>query len=259
MKKTQRYIIQFAKTLSLAALIATGTALSACSHSVSHAANIDVPLLQQEDETPAPEEAAPTQAAKPVAEKILFIGDSMTGWMAERLNAYGDENGFEVATVVWDGSTLPKWGGSESLRQIIEEQKPDAIMVSLGMNDMFETNPEDRFGDDLSAIINSFGSTPFLWVGPPTWPGHQQGEKFNSWLEERLGPGNFYRSDSLTLPRQSNSNPHPTRGGIEKWMDLVVEWIPDNANFSLPGIQDPGDGKMTRGKTFIYKRMKEKF
>lgn len=26
--------------------------------------------------------------------KVLFIGDSMTGWMAERLNAYGRANGF---------------------------------------------------------------------------------------------------------------------------------------------------------------------
>lgn len=258
MKKTQRYIKQKAKILSLAAILATGVALSACTHCESHAANVDVPLLQQEEETTIPVEAEPARPAKPVAQKILFLGDSMTGWMAERLNAYGDENGFEVATVVWDGSTLPKWGNSDSLKELIEEQKPDAIMVSLGMNDMFETNPEARFGDDLSAILNAFGEIPYLWVGPPTWPGHQQGEVFNSWLEERLGHGNFFRSDSLTLPRQSSSNPHPTRGGIEKWIDLVVEWIPENANFSLPGTQDPGDGKMTRGKTFIYKRMKEK-
>ncbi len=258
MKKTQRYIKHLTKILSIGALLASGAVLPACSHSVSHAANVDAPLLQQDEDAAAPADAEPTLPAKPTVGKILFIGDSMTGWMAERLNAYGDQNGFEVATVVWDGSTLPKWGSSDKLRQLIAEQQPDAIMVSLGMNDMFETHPEARFGDDLNAILAAFGNTPYLWVGPPTWPGHQQGDIFNAWLEERLGKGNFYRSDALTLPRQSSSNPHPTRAGIEKWIDQVVEWIPENANFTLPGTSDPGNGKMTRGKTFIYKRMKEK-
>ena len=32
---------------------------------------------------------------------VLFIGDSMTGWMADRLNAYGEKNGFKVSSVVW--------------------------------------------------------------------------------------------------------------------------------------------------------------
>ena len=41
--------------------------------------------------------------------KVLFIGDSMTGWLSERLEAYGAENGFEVTTVTWDGSTPQKW------------------------------------------------------------------------------------------------------------------------------------------------------
>ena len=59
--------------------------------------------------------------------KVLFIGDSMTGWMAERLNAYGDINGFEVATVIWDGSTIQKWAKSSKLPDIIEETAPDAI------------------------------------------------------------------------------------------------------------------------------------
>lgn len=259
MNNNQRYNKRVAKILLLAVLLIAGSSsFEACSHNVSRAANVDVPLLQQDEETSAPNDSEPSQPAKPIAGKILFIGDSMTGWMAERLNAYGDQNGFEVATVVWDGSTLPKWGSTKGLRQLIEEQKPDAIMMSLGMNDMFEKNPEARFGNDLNAILDSFGDIPFLWVGPPTWPGQKQGDIFISWLEERLGPGNYYRSDALTLPRQSNSNPHPTRAGIEKWIDQIVEWIPDNANFTLPGTSNPGKGKMTRGKTFIYKRMKEK-
>lgn len=189
--------------------------------------------------------------------KVLFIGDSMTGWMAERLNAYGDENDFEVATIVWDGSTLSKWASTPNLSEIIEEQNPDAIIVSLGMNEMFESYPA-RFGEDLNKIVSSFGETPFLWIGPPSWPGHSEGEIFNSWMAENLGEGNYFSSLNLDLPRQSKSNPHPTRQGIEEWIDQVVEWIPENSHINLPVINLPEDGKMTRGKTFIYKRMNEK-
>lgn len=194
---------------------------------------------------------------KEPVKKILFIGDSMTGWMAERLNAYGDINGFEVATIVWDGSTLSKWSNSRNLKKIIDEQNPDAIMVSLGMNEMFENRPEARYKSSLNTITSAFGDRPFLWIGPPKWPGHSEGEIFSNWLASHLGERNYFRSLDLDLPRQSKTNPHPTRQGIEEWIDRIVEWIPENSNIILPGTEKPAKGKMTRGNTFIYKRMKE--
>jgi len=131
---------------------------------------------------------------RPTVKKVLFIGDSMTGWLAERLNAYGKENGFEVATVVWDGSTIKKWGSSPRLTSIIEQQKPDAIFVSLGMNELFEAKPETRLGTSLDAIKGAVGDVPLIWVGPPSWPGHNKGETLNDWLAGELGEGHFFRS-----------------------------------------------------------------
>lgn len=201
--------------------------------------------------------AQESPSPKEPVKKILFLGDSMTGWMAERLNAYGDLNGFEVATIVWDGSTLSKWGNTKNLKKIIDEQNPDAIMVSLGMNEMFESRPEARYKSTLATITSAFGDRPFLWVGPPKWPGHSEGEIFSNWIAENLGQRNYFRSLDLNLPRQSNSNPHPTKAGIEEWIDKIVEWMPENSDINLPGVEKPAKGKMTRGKTFIYKRMKE--
>lgn len=195
--------------------------------------------------------------SRPVAKKILFLGDSMTGWLAERLNAYGKENGFEVATVVWDGSTIKKWGSSPRLTSIINRQAPDAIFVSLGMNELFESNPETRFGSALEAIKGAAGDVPVIWVGPPSWPGHNKGETLNKWLAEKLGPGHFFRSFDLKLPRQSKTNPHPTRQGMIEWMDSVVDWVQNEGAVRLPGVRKPAGEQMSRGKTFIYKRMKE--
>ena len=194
---------------------------------------------------------------RPVARKILFLGDSMTGWLSERLNAYGKENGFEVATVVWDGSTIKKWGSSPPLTSMITRQDPDAIFISLGMNELFEANPESQLRSRLEAIVGAAGDIPVIWIGPPSWPGHNKGETLNKWLADNLGEGHFYRSFDLTLPRQSKTNPHPTREGMIKWMDSAVEWIQKDGAVRLPGIKKPAGEQMSRGKTFIYKRMKE--
>lgn len=190
--------------------------------------------------------------------KVLFIGDSMTGWMAERLNAYGDLNGFEVATVVWDGSTISKWAKSRALPGIISGKEPDAIFVSLGMNELFEPNPATRFKADVDSLKSIFGDIPFLWIGPPSWPGHDFGEKLTTWLAEELGEGNYFDSFNLDLSRQSKSNPHPSRKGIEEWMDAVVEWIPENTQLNFKSLDPPEKGALSRGKDFTYKRMKEK-
>lgn len=198
---------------------------------------------------------------KPVAQheakKILFIGDSMTGWLSERLNAYGKENGFEVSTVVWDGSTMQKWGNSPKLKAIVKEQNPDAVFVSLGMNELFESHPETRLKASLCNILDAIGHRPLLWVGPPSWPGHDKGKIMNDWLEKELGSNRYFRSSSLKLPRQSAKNPHPTKPGMQQWMDAVVEWIPENSEVKLPGIEKPRDVQMARGKVFLYKRMGE--
>lgn len=190
--------------------------------------------------------------------KVLFIGDSMTGWLAERLNAYGTHNGFEVATVVWDGSTIAKWGATPKLKQLVDKEKPDAIFVSLGMNELFERNPESRLGKSVDNMLAAFGDTPYLWVGPPTWPGKKGGETLNNWLANKLGEGNFYNSTPLSLARQGKSNPHPTRDGIVKWMDKVVEWLPEsNSKIHFESLNRPAGNQMSRGKTYIYKKMKE--
>lgn len=196
--------------------------------------------------------------AKEPVRKVLFIGDSMTGWMAERLNAYGAKNGFEVATYTWDGSTIKKWATSPRLKQIVNEQNPDAVFVCLGMNDMFHTNPQTAFGSYVQKIKSAVGNAQLLWIGPPSWPGKNLGEPFNNWMAQTLG-NEFYRSFDLSLPRQSKSNPHPTRDGIVKWVDHIVEWIPAHSSIHFQSLHKPApaDKQMLRGKTFVYKKMKE--
>lgn len=198
-----------------------------------------------------------SQAIAQDVKKVLVMGDSMTGWMGERLNSYGKENGFEVATIVWDGSTIKKWGAaSAKAKSYVDEINPDAVIICLGLNECAERNPESLLAKPLNEILKAVGDRPLLWVGPPSWPGKDYGEPFNSWLSEKLGTGRYFYSRDLKLPRQTSTNPHPSREGMNEWTDAIVEWIPGNASFSLPGYDKPSTSP-SRGKIFIYRKMKD--
>lgn len=254
------------KSYAFVAILACIPVFAGCSHPASasqieatqHPA-IEATSTSDNENLTTPQQKLSSSETKKYAKKILFFGDSMTGWMGERLNAWGDANGFEVATVVWDGSTIKKWAANtEALTKIIREQNPDAVMISLGMNDLFAPNPEAMYSESVDKILAAIGDRPYLWVGPPSWPGHSEGKKFTTWVTEKVGETRFYDSLDLQLSRQSKTNPHPTRSGIEKWIDTLVEWIPSNAEFTFPTESTPAVGKMTRGKYFLYKTMKEK-
>lgn len=188
--------------------------------------------------------------------QVLFVGDSMTGWLADRLNAYGQVNGFNVVAQTWDGSTIKKWANSPLLGELIAKYKPDVVFISLGLNELLEPNPAKRLGPSLEKIKHALGNVPYIWIGPPTWPRKKGGNILNDWLAQNLAPGHYFNSFSLTLPRQSATNPHPTRDGMIKWIDAVMQWMPDHATVQLPGYTNPGKGKMARPKVFLHKRMK---
>lgn len=199
----------------------------------------------------------PIMAEKPVAKKLFVFGDSMTGWMAERLQAYGEKNGFEVATLIWDGATIKKYGNNtEKLKKYIASANPDAVVVCLGLNEMGSPNPEAQFGGALSKVRSAIGNIPVIWVGPCTWPSKPKlGPSFDNWLKTSLGTEHYYSSLGLTLPRQSKTNPHPTREGMNLWADHLVDWIEaGHAAVRLPGYAAPVKG-FSRPRNYTYRKM----
>ncbi len=197
------------------------------------------------------------KATEPIR-RVLFIGDSMTGWLAERLEAYGTLNGFEVSTVIWDGSTLPKWVNSGKLPSLIKTHKPDAVFICLGLNEILAKDMNARMSKPVAALEQQLEGIPFVWVGPPTWPGKSTGQAFNDWMKTHIhGTGHYFDSQALKLPRQSAGNPHPTRAACASWMDAVVHWLP-SADIGFPAsMKQPASGEMKRGKVYIYRRMKQ--
>lgn len=195
--------------------------------------------------------------AAPV-KRVLFIGDSMTGWLAERMEAYGELNGFAVSTVIWDGSTLPKWTKTGKIPSFMATYKPDVVFICLGLNEMLVRDPAARMAAPLATLRRQLGQTPMVWIGPPSWPGKSDGAIFNRWMASHLpAPAFYFNSSRLQLPRQSKTNPHPTRSGCAAWMDAVMKWLPSTSLQFPANIITPPTGEMKRGKNYIYRRMKQ--
>lgn len=196
---------------------------------------------------------------KSAIKKVLFIGDSQTGWMGERLTAYGAENGFDVATITWDGATPQKYAKSGKLPSLIAKHKPDVVFINLGMNELLERNPQTNLGPSITAIKKAIGKTPFVWIGPLSWPGKGKGETLVNWLKnsvESSPNGHFYYASDEVIPRQSRTDPHPTRNGAALLVDHIIEWLP-TTDLNFPSLRKPAGEQMKRGKTFIYKRMNQ--
>lgn len=193
----------------------------------------------------------------PYIKKILLIGDSMTGWLGMRLQAYGEVNGFEVATVYQDGSTVQKWATTDRLRQTLEEYDPDLVFVSLGGNNLFESNPQRNLNDHVNKILNTIGDRPYIWIGPTSWQTRQGGEILVEWLKEKHGEGNFFDSFDLKIERLSRSNVHPTKKGSIYWMEQFLDWIWNETDLNFKSLDSPGPDAVSKGPIFIYKRMKE--
>ena len=141
--------------------------------------------------------------------KILFLGDSMTGWMAERLNAYGAINDFEVATIVWDGSTIAKWANSPRLKEIISQQKPDAIIVSLGMNEMLERNPQRRLESPSTNCSQNSGTCPYYGSGLLRGPGKRTPTNSTTGCNRPSGRRGISTATTLKSDDKANQTPTP--------------------------------------------------
>ena len=141
---------------------------------------------------------------------------------------------------------------------MVEEDDPDAVFISLGMNELFEAQPDRKLKSAVEGILSAVGTRPILWVYPLHGSDMTRvrclttGLRMNS---ERV----FFRSYDLSLPRQSAKNPHPTRAGMVQWMDSVVNWMPEHAEVVLPGINKPEGDKMSRGKDFYLQTHEGKF
>ena len=170
-------------------------------------------------------ERAPLDTTK---KNILFIGDSMLERLSPRIAAYAEENGHQMNTVIWYGSSTEVWATSGRAKECIRKYRPDYIIISLGGNELFITDIIARRTKYVKQIVADFAGIPYVWIGPPNW---KKDTGINKMIQNVVPKGNFYLSYT---PDQhydrAKDGAHPTPASAAKWADRICKWIVEESN-----------------------------
>ncbi len=192
-------------------------ALAASLDSTEVAPADSVPLIQKKvkDESP---------------QRFLFVGDSMVEPIAHYFWNYAKENGHELFTVTWYGSSSYSWGGTRTLEHFMEETKPTFIVLCMGSNEL-TLKDMNTIHRNVQRVLEKVGDVPFVWIGPPSYTeNNPNGIKrwvdkgYNDQLIKEVGADRFFDSRDMQMDR-SRDGLHPTMKGAVVWMDQLAQWM----------------------------------
>ena len=170
-------------------------------------------------------ERAPLDTTK---KNILFIGDSMLERLSPRIAAYAEENGHQMNTVIWYGSSTEVWATSGRAKECIRKYRPDYIIISLGGNELFITDIIARRTKYVKQIVADFAGIPYVWIGPPNW---KKDTGINKMIQSVVPKGNFYLSYTPDQHyERAKDGAHPTPASAAKWADRICKWIVEESN-----------------------------
>ena len=149
-------------------------------------------------------------------------GYPMAEGLVRRMADYAQENGHFLSRVIWYNSTTTLWASSDTLQYFIHKYHPTFIMACIGGNEQFVKDLHAR-EECIHKIIGTFGDTPFIWIGVPTW---KEDTGLNSLIQKCVGENRFFDSRKLTLKRGSD-RVHPTFVAASMWMDSIAAWMQD--------------------------------
>ena len=198
--------------------------------------------------------AVDTIAVEPVplpldtaGKRILFFGDSMIEGLSMRFADYARENGHELYTVCWYGSTTTGWAHNlDTLQSFLHWSEADYVVVSLGGNEL-KVKDLDNHAENIRIIQRALGSRPTIWVAPPSWV---KNPTITGVIRGEVGDKRYFDSTRLTYTRGSDKM-HPTFGSASRWMDSIAVWM------SSPQTAHPI--KMNFPKATTPRKWKKKF
>ena len=163
-------------------------------------------------------------------QRFLFVGDSMVEPIAHYLWNYAVENGHELYTVTWYGSSSYSWGGTRTLEHFMEEVKPTFIILCMGSNEL-TIKDMNTVTKNVNKVLEKVGDIPFIWIGPPSYTNNNPNaikrwidKGYNDHLMQLLGADRFFDSRDLQMDR-ARDGLHPSMKGAVVWMEQLAQWM----------------------------------
>jgi hypothetical protein len=166
----------------------------------------------------APAEVAVTWAGV----TVLHIGDSLVaGGLTSRLAQRVREAGGRYVADGWVSSNAPKWLGAERLPQLLRDNLPEIVLVTLGTNE-YEVGDLDEYLSWYDRLAERLGrGRRCFWIGPPRLPG---ADRFVEAAARHTAPCPYLDSRDVE-PNAGRGRDHLTKSRGEEWADRIWTWL----------------------------------
>jgi hypothetical protein len=154
---------------------------------------------------------------------VLHIGDShVAAGLSAGLRRHFAAAGARYATDVWVGSREQTWVTTGRLKGLLDEVRPDVVIVTLGTNAMWHKRP-DKYATWVRQLAGQMGRRRCYWLGPPPILPDPHG--FIDMQARSCGPCEWFDSRVLDTPPRADGKFHLTRGQGEAWAERVWGWM----------------------------------
>lgn len=176
-------------------------------------------------QTSTPSPNALSKTTNKIDEKkqhILLIGDSMAGaaGLEYGFRKYAAHNKHRLTVVSQASSNTENWSKNKQLKTAIAIHKPTYVIITLGANELFVKDLEQR-KIYIKDIIKQAGDTPIIWAGPPNW---REDTGINDAIRSIVGKARFFNSTNVDIARQKDGI-HPNLAGSIAWSRALGKWI----------------------------------
>lgn len=157
-------------------------------------------------------------------ERIVLLGDSLAEGMASPFAKLAKKNGYMPGIHALHGTTMDYW--SKRIQEIMINNRPKLVIVSLGTNDAGSSNPEIQriHAKKIRDSVKKYGGK-LLWITPLNLPSKFRGQQgIRKILEEEISPEDRYDSTKLEL-QMAKDKIHLTRKGYEDWICTVWTYL----------------------------------
>ena len=161
----------------------------------------------------------PSPDTTPRPHVVLHAGDSMVGGpggLARALEARFAPYGTKYVRD-WRVATVQTFDYQDHFGKLVDEHKPDLVILNLGANDVFVPNPKSlaRFVERIAKKASEGGRACF-WITPPLWKPPDTG--IVAVIKEHAAPCHVFDSSDLVLPKWPDGI-HPNNEGGAIWAE----------------------------------------
>lgn len=148
--------------------------------------------------------------------KVALVGDSMVhAGLSQAFEKRITDAGGTLIHDSWASSKLRDWAESMRLPNLMFAQRPNAVFIVLGTNEVHYKAP--HMAEDVRKIVARLGDTPCVLLGPPVWD-YQAG--IVDALRDNAGHCAFVDATDLKIRRQKDGI-HPSLEGGKAWADAI--------------------------------------